>query len=178
MGTILVYVFLALFALAIGQAVVRHIQNPYAEVAFAELPAALRTEVERILPGYEVRKTRLTKKRDDARIEGEYRGERFRVEGELDAAGELVELELDGVGPKRKTGMAGRGDLPEPVLREMERVLGGSSERLDRSVITRGDVGGEPYFEIEGWSGEWKWEIAVSASGRLLEVEREKRGRR
>ena len=40
-----------------------------------------------------------------------------------------------------------------------------------------GTRGGEGNYEVEGTAGEWKWEIEVSESGRLLEFEKERRRR-
>ena len=56
--------------------------------------------------------------------------------------------------------------------------LGDTLAQLERTLVKSGTSRDEPCFEVEGRSGEWKWEITVSASGHLLEVEREKRRQR
>jgi hypothetical protein len=176
--TTLVLIFLGVFALAILQGVVRRKRNPYAEVAYAGLPDALRGEIERILPGLQPRNVRMTKDGDEARLQGEYQGRPLRIEAEFDRNGALIELEVDGEGSTRTTGLAAPEDLPEPAAREIERVLGDALPQFERSVIKTGTSGGQAHFEVEGRARGWKWEIAVGADGRLIELEMEKRRQR
>lgn len=176
-GLGLVLAFLGLFTLAIGQAVVRRMRNPYAEVAYAQLPACLRDEIERVLPGFRPGGARITRRRDEARVHGDYQGRATTIEADFDAAGNLVEFEADAGRGVRARGIAAEGDLPEAARREVDRVLGDEAASFQRSLVTRGTRDGQPHFEVKGRGGDWKWEIAVSADGRLLEVERERRRR-
>jgi hypothetical protein len=178
MGIYLVVGFLALFALAIGQAFLRRRLDPYQEVAWMELPAELREETERVLPGFEPQRSIITKKGIEARIEGCYQGRGMRVEGEFDSSGKLVEFEADGEGGFRKRGMVAPEELPGAVVGEIQRLLGDVFSRLERRMATRGTSGGEECFGLRGLHGEWKYEVEVSGSGRLLGFERELRGRR
>ncbi len=173
----LVYVFLGLFALMMGQGFLRRARNPFAEVGYAGLPDVMRAETERVLPGFQHRLARITKQRDSARIQGEYQGEPVTVEAEFDPAGTMVEFEVEGRRGARRLGIAAPEELPEAAAREIERVLGDARAEFQRSTMTHGDAAGEPHFEVRGQAGNWKWEIAVSASGRLLEMEKEKRAR-
>lgn len=175
MGTTLVLVFLGVFALAIVQAVVRRKLNPYAEVAYAGLPDEMRAEIDRVLPGFEHGTARATKKGDEARVDGSYLGEPVFVEADFDGSGQLVDFEVDGRRSTRARGLADPADLPEAALREIDRVLGEDRGRFERSRITTGTSGDERHFEVKGTAGIWKWEIAVSEAGRLLEVEKERR---
>jgi len=176
MGSTLVLIFLGVFALAIVQAVVRRKRNPYSEVDYSALPEVLRTELERVLPGYQHRLSRITRDGDDARLQGDYLGKPVRIEGNFDKSGAMIEFEVDTEGSNRAGGGVAPEDLPEPAQREIDRVLGDAQPQFERSRITGGtSSGGESHFEVKGTAGEWKWEIAVSGDGRLIELEREKR---
>ncbi|MGH0028827.1 MAG: hypothetical protein ACQGVC_03485 [Myxococcota bacterium] len=165
-------------AVAIGQTVVRRTRNPSAEVPYGQLPVDLREEVERVLPGFVPRLARLTKQRDEARVEGGIGGATFRVEADFDRQGQLVEFEAETRCARRRLGMASADDLPEPAAREIERVLGESASGFRRRSVSHGKAGDEPYYEVEGRDDTWKWEIVVTASGRLLELEKERRRKR
>lgn len=177
MGPTLVFAFLAVFTLAIGQAIVRRRLNPYDEVAYDQLPGPLRAEIERVLPGYQPRLARATRKRNEVKVEGEYLGEPLRVDADFDARGELVEFEVDGPRGSRTRGLASAQDIPAHAAAEIDRVLGNAAAAFQHSVVKTGESAGEPTFEVKGRAGDWIWEIEVSASGRLLEVEKEKRRR-
>jgi hypothetical protein len=179
MGSYLVAAFVAVFALAIGQAVVRRKRNPYGAVSYDELPEALRAEVERVLPDFSHTEARITKRGDKARLSGNHRGESVRIEADFDPSGALVDFEVDtGVGA-RKTGIANLEDVTVAAQQEVDRVLGPHRAEFQTARISQGALqDGERVFEVKGRSGEWTWEIEVSAMGRLLEVEKEKRPRR
>lgn len=177
MGSTFALIFFGVFALAIGQAFVRRMANPYREVALGEVPGGVRDELERVLPGYAHRNARLTRKGDEVRLEGSYLGQDVRIEAELTSGGELIEFEVDGARPVRKLGLADRSDLSDVVAKEIERVLGASIDSLEGFVLTRGRSGSEPYYELDGRDEAWKWEVSVTESGQLLEMEREKRRR-
>ncbi len=178
MGAFFATVLLAIFALAIGQALFRRKMNPHAEVAYATLPAALRGEVERVLPGFTPNGARITKRGDEARVEGDYRGEKISVEADFDAAGELIDFEIDTRTGVRRLGPADADDVPNAAQIEFERVLGPHRASFRTSRIFQGALrDGERAFEMKGFGDDWKWEIEVSATGRLLELEMEKRRR-
>ncbi len=113
MGLYFVCVFLGVFALAIGSAVIRRKLNPYLEVGNAEL----RTELERVMPEFQQREARA----------------------------------------------------------EVDRVLGKERAAFELRRVLTGTAGDEPHFEVKGRAGDWKWEVAVTGRGRLLEVEKERR---
>ena len=173
MGTIFVFAFLAAFTLAIGSAVIRRARNPYAEVPYEMLPAELRSEIERVLPGFEPGRTLLTKHRDEARARGAYLGAEFAVEADFDPSGRLVDFEAEHRTGKRRTGTASPDSLPLRVREELDRVLGKERGAFEIARAFQGTAGDEPFFEVKGRAGDWRWEVAVTESGRLLEVERE-----
>jgi hypothetical protein len=173
-GSTLVLIFLGVFALAIVQAVVRRKRNPYGEIAYSELDAALRAEIERIVPDFQPGTVRITKHRDEVRIAGQVRSESARVEAELDAQGALVELEFDLAGGSLQREVVS-GEPSGAVSAEIDRVLGDARSQFERRVMSRGTAGGEAAYQVKGTAAGWKWEIEVSDSGRLLEVEMEKR---
>ncbi|MHC4429922.1 MAG: hypothetical protein ACYS0D_15180, partial [Planctomycetota bacterium] len=123
--------------------------------------------------GFEHRQARITRKRDNARVEGTYLGESVTVEADFDHTGKMIEFEAESWCGSRKLGLAALEDLPEPATREIERVLGDTLIRLERPIVTRGSAGKETHYKIRGTVDGWKWEIGVSESGRLLEVEKE-----
>jgi hypothetical protein len=178
MGIYLVIGFLILFALAIGQALVRRKLDPYQEVSFSDLPAELREEAERVLPGFEPQQARITKSGNEARAEGQYHGRGMRIEGEFDRAGKLVEFEADAEGGTRTRGVMAPEELPGAVVGEIQRLLGDTFARLERRLATRGQSGSEEFFGLKGLCDGWKYEVEVSGSGRLLGFEKELRGRR
>lgn len=178
MGTYFVLGFLFLFALAIGQALVRRRLDPYQEVAWMELPAELREEAERVVPAFEPQRAVITKKGVEARIEGRYQGRGMVVEGEFDRSGKLVEFEADGEGGMRTRGTLAPEELPGAVVGEVQRLLGDAYSRLEKRLATRGKTGSEDCFGLRGLCDGWKYEVEVCGSGRLLSFEKEMRGRR
>ncbi len=175
MGPALVAIFLGAFALAILQAVLRRKLNPYGEAAWEALPEELRAEIERVLPGFRPGEAQITRKGDEARITGDYQGETMRVEANFDRAGALVEFEVDAPRRSRMTGLASPDDLPSAARQEIDRVLGELAASFSPGLVKRGRSGAEALFEVNGVAGRWKWEIGVSESGRLVEVEKERR---
>lgn len=173
MGETLVLVFLGCFALAIGQALVRRLLNPFEETPFGALPAELRAEVARVLPGFEPKAAQITRKGDEARAEGDYEGQRMRIEADFDAAGRLVDFEAEAPGARRLESKIAPETLPAIVREEMARVFGQESLAFEAARYASGRADGAMHFEVRGLADGWKWEIAVSESGRLLEVERE-----
>ncbi len=173
-----VLITLGAIALGIAHAVLSRRMNPYEELPYEGLPEPVRSELDRIVPGFKSRTARITKKRDQVRVEGELDGETLRVEADLDRAGGLVELEVERELGSYQRSRIDDAELPEFVIREMERVLGVDLPRFERRVALgtkRADV---PHYVVKGDAGDWKWEIAVGEDGRLLEVEKERRGRR
>ena len=160
--------------LLIAVGVLRRRLNPFAEIAYASLPAELRAEIERVHPRFAPRVTRLTKKGDVAVVDGDDNGEGLRIEAEFDPAGTLLELETERMRSKRTTGRVAPDVLPEAVTHEIHRVLGDALSHFAQTRVTTGTLGDEELFEMKGRDGDWKWEIAVSASGRLLEFEKER----
>lgn len=175
MGVTLVFIFLGVFALAIGQAVIRRKLNPYRDVGWHELPAEMRTELERVLPGFQPGPARLTKNGDEARAEGTYQGEPIWVEGEFDASGQMIELEAETHRGTRVRAMSSNEEVPASIMGEMRRVLGDAAERFQSRTVLRGTSGDTPFFKVKGLVDGWKWEIAVTTSGQLLEFEKERR---
>ena len=177
MGSTLVLVFLGVFAFLIGGSILRRVLNPFQEVAYEGLPTALRSETDRVLPGFLHKTARTTKNGDNARIAGEYLGESITVEADFDPNGEMVEFEVERWVGARSMRLATLGDVPDVALREVERVLGDAHPAFEVRSVKRGEVGDEVHFEVEGTAGEWKWEVGVTAAGRLVELEKEKRRR-
>ncbi len=173
----LVYVFLGVFVFLIGGSILRRLLNPFQEVAYEGLPGALRAETDRVLPGFHHNKVRTTKSGDNARIEGKYLGESVTVEADFDPHGEMVEFEVERWVGARTTGLATLADVPDAALREVERVLGDHHAAFEPRTVKRGESGGEIHYEVKGTSGDWKWEVAVTEAGRLVEIEKEKRHR-
>ena len=175
MGLYFVCAFLGVFMLAIGSAVLKRKLNPYAGVSYAELPVELRAELERVMPGFQPRGARITKRGDEARVDGECDGESVSVEADFHPAGTLVDFEIELRVAKRVTGQTDEGALPLAARAEVDRVLGKERAAFELRRVLTGSVGGEPLFEVKGTAGDWKWEIAVTGDGRLLEVEKERR---
>lgn len=178
MGSFFAAVVVAVVALAIGQSLLRRRMNPYAEVPYGELPEALRTEVARVLPGFSPDIARITKQGDRARLAGDFRSGTVVVEADFDARGDLVDFEVDTRTGVRRIGPVDAGDLPNATRIEIDRVLGPHRADFTPRRVFQGALSdGERAFEMKGDAGEWRWEIEVSATGRLLEVEMEKRRR-
>jgi len=176
---IVLLAFAAFVVAALVQGTLRRRRNPYEEVAWAQLPAGLCDELERLLPGFRPGAARLTRLRDEARIEGDRDGERVRIEADFDAAGNLVELEIDTPGHLRGTGSAQLEDLPAAARTELDRLLGDQGPAFEPWRIRVGRTReGEDGYEVKGRAGEWSWEIELTASGRLIELERERKRRR
>lgn len=176
MGWFFVAVVVASCALAIGQSLLRRRRNPYADVPYGELPETLRAEVERVLPGFSPHLVRATKRGDEVRIAGDFRGETVAVEADFDAVGDLVDFEIDTRTGVRRIGPVDPGDLPDAARGEIDRVLGPHRAGFTAHRVFQGTLGdGERAFEMNGDAGDWRWEIEVSATGRLLEMEMEKR---
>ena len=174
-----VTIFLLAFAALVAQALLRRRMNPYEEIPYEELPGTLRSEIERVLPGFCAGRARLTRGGDEARLEGAVDGEPIAIEADFDPSGALLDLEIDTRCATRHTGIARPEDLPEAARRELERVLGTDLAEFETSRVTRGQTReGTAVFEVKGRSGDWKWEVELTAEGRLLELEREKRLRR
>ncbi len=177
MDSTLVLVFLGVFVLLVGGSILRRLLNPFQEVAYEGLPSALRTETDRVLPGFLHRTARASKNGDNARIAGEYLGEAITVEADFDRHGDMVEFEVERRRGARSMHVARLGDVPDVALREVERVLGDAHADFEVRGVKRGEVDGEVHFEVQGTAGEWKWEVGVTDAGRLVEVEKEKRHR-
>lgn len=175
MGTVFVLAFFGVFALAILQGLIRRKRNPYGEVDPATLPEELRGEIERVFPDFQPTRARVTRFGDQARVEGLLHGESVTIEGEFDGSGAMLEFELERHVSKRTRGVIEPSSLPESARREIERVLGEALPHFTPRRLRTGTLGGEEHFEMKGLAGEWKWEIAVNAAGRLLEVEKERR---
>jgi hypothetical protein len=173
MGSTFVLIFLAVFVLAIGQAILRRLANPYAETPFGMLPAELQAEVARVLPGFVPGVARITRKGDEVRAEGQYLGEKMRIEADFDAMGRLVEFEAEAPGMRRVEAKIGEESVSAAAREEIERVIGAAGSSLERARYASGRANDEAHFEVRGIADGWKWEVAVSESGRLLEVERE-----
>jgi len=131
-----------------------------------------------VLPAFTPRQVKLTKQRDEARAEGAYRGASIHVEADFAPDGALVDFEIDTHRGWRKTGLGSERDLPDAARRELDRLLGPDRATFEVSLVKAGALAdGEPAFEVKGRSGDWKWEIELSASGQLLELEKERRRR-
>ena len=169
-------IFAALMAAGVAQGMWKRHQNPFISCSWSELPAPLRDEVERLLPGLTPTDTRLTRDGDKLRASGERAGERFRIEADMGPEGQLLELEIDTSRSMRTTGSATPEALPEAVRRELDRVLGDQRDAFEIGRVTTGTTReGEPAFEVKGRVADWSYEVEISASGQLLEFEREKR---
>jgi len=175
LGSIFFLTFLGVIALAIVKSVIGRKLNPYGEVAYAGLPDPLRSELERVLPGFRQELARMTKKGDEARLEGEYQGAQVRIEADFDKNGNLLEFEVDGPRAERRRDPDGPTELPAAAAEEIDRVLGEDKPRFERYSLSSGTAGTDTYFKVKGNAGEWKWEIVVTSDGRLLEVEKEQR---
>ena len=171
-------IFLSVIALAIVKAVIARKINPIGEVAYTGLPGTLREEVERVLPGFRNELARMTKKGNEAWLRGDYQGTPVRVEADLDGNGELIELEIEGPHMKRTRSPDVAAELTAAAAREVNRVLGSDVSVFERRSLSAGTSDGESYFKVEGHAKNWKWEIAVTGDGRLLEVEKEKKNSR
>lgn len=68
-------------------------------------------------------------------------------------------------------------DLSGPARTEVERVLGHGVTALERLVVTAGTMDARRCFEVKGLDADWTWEVEVTDTGRLLEVEKERRRR-
>jgi len=174
-GPTFVLIFVGLFVLAIGQAFVHRMRNPYAPIEYKELPVSFRHEIERVLLGYEHRDARWTRNGDEAHAEGQYQGNRVRIQGKFDAMRELVEFEVDNVRSSRTQQIAAVEELPQAALAEIDRVLGDAAVAFQRTIVKAGANAGESHYEVRGRAQNWKWEIAVTAGGQLIEMECEKR---
>jgi len=115
MGPTLVLIFLGVFALAIGQGIVRRKLNPYGDAPYERIPGDARAEVDRLLPGFSPSAVRLTRKGDESRIAGRYRGEEYRLEIDFDAEGRYIDLDVDGPRGAGTRG-TGSGACPEQIL--------------------------------------------------------------
>ena len=160
------------------QATLRRRMDPYEDCDWEAAPAPARTEVERILPGFKATATRVTRSGRELRASGEIDGEAIRIEVELDGDGGLLEVEIEReLGPARWQ-KVDESMLPEPVALEVGRVLGSDNARAQTLRVLQSTESVPPRFEIDAASHDWKWEIVIAEDGRLLEAERERRGRR
>jgi hypothetical protein len=174
---IFVLAFFAVFTLAIGSALLKRKLNPYGDVSYAGLPEELRAELERVLPDFHHERARITKRGDEARLSGKYLGEPMSVEADFDPSGSLVEFEAEVHVSKRMSGTVAPEALPAAASQEVDRVLGPARPQFEPSRVLTGTSRGQDHFEVKGRAGDWKWEIAVSAEGQLLEVDKERRRR-
>lgn len=178
MGSVLVLAFLVLFALAIGQAVLRRALNPFRETVWSELPEALRAETTRVLPGFEPLATRITKRGDEVHAEGRHLGRPVTIEGGFDPQGQMLEFEVQGQrGARKRRGLARWEDLPAAARGEIQRVLGDAARTFAPKLVSRWSELDQDCFEVRGPAGSWRFEIAVSSGGGLLELEMERRQR-
>lgn len=174
MGQTIAIFFLAFLALGIAQTVIRRTRNPYGDVQYHDLPAPLRLELERILPDFEPRTLRATRNREEVRMEGRYGGDAKNIEVEFDPDGELIELEIDAPEHVQMHGPAQLSELTRQARQEIERITQTPIESLERVRVKRGTVANEDHFEVDAIQGQWDWEITVSATGRLLELDKER----
>ena len=174
MGTFLV-LFSAVLGLAILRAVVARKRNPYSEVAFDALPQSLREEIARSVPEFQPTSIRITKRQNEARLQGSYLGQRASIEGDFDPSGALVDFEFEASeGARVRTGIE-PSELPEPARRRVDALLGDRRASFVERRVTGGSVHGEGNYKIVGDTSSWNWEIEVSESGTLLELEKERR---
>lgn len=174
MGQTIAAFFLAFIAFGVVQTVIRRVRNPYGDTDYQDLPEALRLELERILPNFDPRTIRATRDRDEVRMEGRYGGDAKRIEAEFDPGGELIELEIDAPEHFRMRSPAQVSDLTPQARQEIERITQSAIDTLERIRVKSGTVGYEEHFEIDATHGRWEWEITVSATGRLLELDKER----
>lgn len=169
--------FLAFVVLGIVSSVLRRRRNPFLTVSLVELPDALRGDIERLVPEFQPSTVRLTKNRDEAHVRGEYLGVPASIEAEFNPRAELVEFEFEAVSGSRMRAGISPEALPQAARATVDRVLGPERGAFVETSLTGGTLAGEGNFKIEGDVGDWHWEIEVSESGRLLEIERERRRR-
>ena len=100
-----------------------------------------------------------------------------RIKAEFHEPVGLTELEFSVPSIASGRRRISRDALPPGVVAQVERVLGPDAAVFDWRSIKGGTIGEEGNFEVEGTSGEWKWEVELTESGRLLEVEKERRRR-
>jgi len=165
----------AVLGIAIFRAAVARNMNPYSDVVFDALPQALRDEIARSVPEFQPTSVRLTKKRDEARLQGSYLGQRASIEGDFDRSGALVDFEFEASeGSRVRTGIE-PNELPERARSRVDALLGDERASFIERRVTGGTVNGEGNYKIVGDADGWSWEIEVSESGTLLELEKEKR---
>jgi hypothetical protein len=169
--------FAAVILFSIVRSLIGRKRDPVGDVRFDQLPPVLQEEIQRIAPDFQPESIRATESGSDAYLRGDYRGTRASIEADFDAEGNLVEFEFEAVhGSRTRRGIA-QGDLPAAVVAEVDRVLGDERARFTQQGQTAGTLNGEGNYKVRGDADDWSWEIEVSESGQLLEVEKEKRRR-
>lgn len=137
----------------------------------------LRNDIARFVPDLQPSAVRVTKNGNKATLSGEYKGVAATLEADFDRRGELTEFEFEAVNGSRIRSGIGPEDLPQAARAEIDRVIGADRDAFVETGLTGGTLNGEGNYKISGDVGDWRWEIEVSESGRLLEFEREKRRR-
>lgn len=168
---------LVFIAFGVVGPILKRMGNPAEEVPLERIPADARAEIDRILPEFRPDGIRLTRNGSHAYLEGDHQGARARVKAEFHQPAGLTELEFNAVSGARSRRRISREELPAGAVGEVERVLGDDLAAFDWYSVTGGTLDGEGNYEVEGTANDWKWEIEVTESGRLLEFEKERRRR-
>ena len=169
------YILIAI-GLLIAFRIIKAIMYPPKPITWAEVPEPLRTAFEASVPGFEVKQVKYFKEARKYKMLGNYRGDPVTGEVEHNSAGEAVEIECESTGPGVRTLNAPceLGDLPAEVITHMGELLGDEREHFEATRVHKGAEGDDQGFKIKGRTPTWRWEFELSASGRLIELEKER----
>ena len=167
--------FLLFVVVIVVSSIVRNLLNPPREMPWPEVPQPIRQAIESGFPEFVVKAVRHVPVKHEYEILGSYQNRRAQIEVECHPKGGIREIEfedLEGETHILRQRRCNHDELSSTAREQLKLVLGDEAGSFQPHRTQRGDYGNESAFEIDGRSSQWKWEIEVTESGRLLEVEK------
>jgi hypothetical protein len=156
--------------------IISRVLNPPKPLQWSEVPLDIREAIEANLSGFVVESQRERDGRGEWLFQGAYKGHSGRVEIECDRDGRISEFEFgEGQAVRMTTNNTPCefSEVPRVAMDHLRELMGSETERFQPSRVRRATMKGEVIFDIEGRTPTWEWEIKMTESGRLVELEKE-----
>ncbi|NNC89139.1 MAG: hypothetical protein HKN82_11830 [Akkermansiaceae bacterium] len=166
---------LLLFGVLVAIAVIRNIRNPPRQIEWSDVPGELRNALRDSLAGFEVQTVTHVPVAMKYKLRGTYRGREGRAELECGPKGALQEIEYEdaAIGAVTRTTECQLTDLSPEAIAHVGELMGPERSSFQPSRVTAGTCADQPAFEVRGSSENWRWEIEITAGGRLIEMEKD-----
>lgn len=165
--------FVGFMVLMIVVAIIKNALNPPRDLDWQEVPSKIREVVTSVFSEFEVDSSRYIPVARKYKIRGQYRGRSVEIEVEGSSDGSIRELELEDLerGQMMRSKPYQFEELPAAVADHLSSLIGPDLASLHCQRLSKGTFNGEPAFSLNGRTQNATWEVEITETGRLIEVE-------